>query len=74
MIKIISYSGSPDFYFFKDGQLTVIEVKAGSDDLSFFQKAIRDFLVSHKVRFIIEYVKNNNAKTVFDSAKQSKLS
>lgn len=69
----LNKKGWPDFYFFINGQLTVIEVKARSDDLSFEQRAVQKFLESHGVRYIIEYIKDNSIKTVYDSSKQTKL-
>lgn len=63
----LNKKGWPDFYYFSDGKLTVIETKAGDDDLSFEQMAIRDFLVKHGVKYIIEYAKDGKSETVFDS-------
>ena len=68
----LNKKGWPDFYYFLDGKLTVIETKAGSDDLSFEQQAIRDFLISHGVRYIVEYVEDGESVVVFDSSVHTK--
>lgn len=64
----LNWKGWPDFYYFLDGRLTALEVKAPGDDLTFEQQAVRDFLIAHGVRYIVELVKDGKSVTVFDSS------
>lgn len=64
---ILNKKGWPDHYYFSDGKLTTVETKAPGDDLTFEQQAVRDFLIAHGVRYLVEYVENGVSKTVYDS-------
>ena len=63
----LNWKGWPDFYYFSNGKLTAVETKAPGDDLMFEQQAVRDFLIAHGVRYIVELVENGQSKTVYDS-------
>lgn len=64
---LLNKKGWPDHYYFSDGKLSVVETKAPGDDLSFEQQAVRDFLIAHGVRYIVELVKDGKSVTVYDS-------